>query len=704
MGEKSRDVGRGNKTELSNTRSKFRIPGMVFIWISFVPWITYWTMSGMEHSLALVVPGLISLILVLYNSFRKDFVLMDVTSLSYFTVAVILTRIFDFEIFMQQGGALGYSVLFVMAVFSLIIKQPYTLQVSKRDYPEEMWQDKAFIEINNIITKVWVIVFFSNVIVYSFISSPGSIIITNILIVVGILFSVFFPKYAPAYFITREYKKFDWEVKVDSKTSKKEDEYDVIIVGAGIGGLTCGSFLAKRGHKVLVLDHHYQAGGYCSSFERKGFVFNTGVENISGLWDGGPTSFLLRELGLKKEELFIKNKMRYIYKGNAINANSLEEFMEDLSNIFPNEKNNIRNFFSEAKLAYMECYEESNEYGIPLPAELIAKVLGASRISRYPAEHPNFFKWMNVTYKEKLDEHFSDEDLKIVMCVLIGYLGTVPEKTPAASALTACVSYFMYGGYFTKGGAQKFADSLKDYIDGNGGKVLLKNKVEKIIIEDGQARGIKTGNKTYRSKVVVSNANAKSTFLDLVGTENITKEFSKYISELKMSPSCVMLSLGVDMDLSDFPTLLDNFDDECAIVFNSNADPSLAPKGQASVTVLGSGLYSDFPERGTEEYKQMKDEIIKEMIQKAENTIPNLSKHIVYSDLSTPKTFERYALVDEGAIYDFDQSTDTKRPYFKTPIKGLYLTGASTFPGGGIEAVIMSGIICGYDISGWEKP
>jgi len=79
-----------------------------------------------------------------------------------------------------------------------------------------------------------------------------------------------------------------------------------------------------------------------------------------------------------------------------------------------------------------------------------------------------------------------------------------------------------------------------------------------------------------------------------------------------------------------------------------------------------------------------------------------LSERIVVRDAATPKTFERYTSMPEGAIYAFDQSIETRRPFFKTPIKGLYLVGASTFPGGGVEAVVISGIICANDIRGWR--
>ncbi len=170
-----------------------------------------------------------------------------------------------------------------------------------------------------------------------------------------------------------------------------------------------------------------------------------------------------------------------------------------------------------------------------------------------------------------------------------------------------------------------------------------------------------------------------------------------------MSPSCFMVFLGVDADLHNYPTLIKNLDEGYEVVINSNADPNLAPKGKASVTILASANYHNFPKRGTEEYSKKKEELAEMLIQKAEKAIPGLSKNIIVKDTATPKTLERYTLTPEGAIYIFDQSTAVKRPYFKTPIKGLYLAGASTFPAGGIEAVVISGIICANDICNWKQ-
>lgn len=687
------------KKNMKNNKRK--IPGMLYIFVSFIPWIIYWVLCGMGNMLGIVAPLAISLVLVAPQIRKKDFNLMDLTSVLFFCIATVGTFIFKLNIFVENSGFIGYFVLFLMALISVIIKQPYTLQVSKRDYPEIYWKEKSFLVINNIITGFWAIIFIANATIFLLLNIPLTLILSNILIAFGIAFSIVFPLKAPAYFAAKEFKKYDWRVDVNPQKPKGGDEYDVIIVGSGIGGLTCGALLSKRGYKVLILEQHHQVGGYCSSFKRKGFVFNTGVEDISGLWEKGPITHLLRELGLKKDDLFVKNTTKYIFKGRYVKAESLEEFIELLSRMFPEEKSNISAFFNEAREAYVECYKNAETYGTPLPAELIVKVLGEKKLLEFPKEHPHFYDWLNKTFKQKLDDYFKDEDLKTFLCALLGYLGTAPEKTLAAGALTACVSYFLHGGYFPKGGVQKFADILKKTIGSNGGKVLIKHKVDKILVESKKVRGVKVADKVFRSPIVVANANAKITFLNLVGEENLDKEFTKYINGLKMSPSCFMVFLGVDMDLSSYPTLIKNLDREYEIVINSNADQSLAPKGKASITILTGANYHDFPERGTKEYSQMKNRLAEMLIKKAEKVIPNLSKHIIVQDIATPKTFERYTSMPEGALYAFDQSMGVKRPYFKTPIEGLYLAGASTFPGGGIEAVVISGMICANDICGW---
>jgi all-trans-retinol 13,14-reductase len=135
-----------------------------------------------------------------------------------------------------------------------------------------------------------------------------------------------------------------------------------------------------------------------------------------------------------------------------------------------------------------------------------------------------------------------------------------------------------------------------------------------------------------------------------VGRENLDEKFIKYIESLKMSPSAFMVFLGVGMDLSNYPTIIVDLDNEIHIVINSNADPTLAPAGKSSITITTLANYHDFPERKTREYYLKKKELAEEIIKKTEKIIPGISKHIVVQDAATPKTFERYTSMPEGAI------------------------------------------------------
>ena len=133
-----------------------------------------------------------------------------------------------------------------------------------------------------------------------------------------------------------------------------------------------------------------------------------------------------------------------------------------------------------------------------------------------------------------------------------------------SSALTAVVSYYIYGGYFLK--AQEFANSLKEFIESHGSKVLVRHRVDEILVEKGKVRGVKVGNEVFRAPIVVANANAKTTFLELVGEEHLDRRFIEYIKSLKMSPSCFAVFLGVDAELAKYPTIIVDLDDGYYVV------------------------------------------------------------------------------------------------------------------------------------------
>jgi len=512
----------------------------------------------------------------------------------------------------------------------------------------------------------------------------------------GVLASTASPSLLVRSYLRRELEKYpDW--KIEGK--------EVLIVGAGIGGLTCGALLAKYGYRVTVFEQHYVVGGYCTSFRRKDFYFDAGVESISGLWEKGPLKNLLDELGIDWKDLFVRTREAYILNGELIEIpEDYKEFIELLTNKFPEEADNIRRFFSDVKKVFLEIYMDVDKtYGVPIPLPLIYKVLGFKYIFDYPKTHPHFYSWKDKSFQQVLDEYFKNNDLKRLLSTLTSYLGTPPEKT-SASSMAIIYGYYIVGGHYPRGGSQAYANLLADFIKKNGGRILLRHRVEKILVDDGKVKGLVANGKVFKGDVIVFNGNVKQ-LPNLV--DNLPSSFLEQIRRLKPSVTAFLTYLGLDADLSSYPPLIKDLDQRIGIVINSNLDRSLAPEKHSSLTIvnlLPQEKYDYFSCDDHREYIRKKREFAEKLISKAEKIIPGLRRHIVIMDAATPITFERYTLNYRGAIYAFDQSIEAPpRPYFKTPIRGLYLVGASTFPGGGIEAVTISGMIAARDIMGWRK-
>ncbi|MEM4926164.1 MAG: hypothetical protein QW448_06505, partial [Thermofilaceae archaeon] len=116
--------------------------------------------------------------------------------------------------FVEYSGFVGYLALSLMATSSIALGVPFTLQVSRRDWPEVYWRDRAFLQINNLVSAAWALVFTTNALVYLFLKHPYSAAVSNVLVVLGTAFSVVFPARASAFFVAKRYveplERFDW--------------------------------------------------------------------------------------------------------------------------------------------------------------------------------------------------------------------------------------------------------------------------------------------------------------------------------------------------------------------------------------------------------------------------------------------------------------------------------------------------------------
>jgi phytoene dehydrogenase-like protein len=685
---------------------------MAWVVIAFVPWILYWVFSGTGMPLSGILLALLAAaVLNGYRVHMRTVMIMDLVTLIYFAAGFASIALLGSTLFLRFGGLLVYLVLCGMAFGSLAIRQPFTYQYAKQDWPKQYWEHPIFRSTNNAITGFWGFIFLADAVLYQIGYFMGDIfvsaILPNLLLAVGIAFSIEYPKWYPKRALESQFnrmRKDEWLSPTLTKGSTlAENEYDVTIVGSGIGGLSCAALLAKRGLKVLVVEQHYLAGGYCTSFPRKGHsTFDAGVHDISGLGPRGPVRFLLRELGIGEDIEFKRVTSEYIFPTIRFKVpNDWKDFVTLLSSHFPAEKENISAFFDEMKGIYDDIYKD-----IDARNGVIGPPKNVQEIMKYPLTHQHLFHSLNKTYLEMLDHYFSDASLKQILCTLTGYLTDDPRALQAFS-MAPIFGYYFDGGYYPRGGSQALADALVSVIRSNGGSVLLSKRVDRILVKDGSACGISVESKTprvartdeYRAGIVISNADVKETFLRLIEPDNLTADFLKRVQEIEPSTSAFVVYLSLDFDplLAPLTFYIPDTGLSIGIAIPSKLDPDLAARGGSAMTLVTLIPHTEARlwNRDASDYKVRKEKFMEQLIDSASQLIPDLRSHIVYKEAGTPATFLRYTLSQDGAIYGPKLGQGLP---FKSPVRNLYLVGSSTFPGAGIEAVVISALIAADDI------
>lgn len=499
------------------------------------------------------------------------------------------------------------------------------------------------------------------------------------------------------------------------------EEYDVVIIGAGLGGLTCGAYLSKNGLRSLIIDKNPFLGGYCSVFRRGDFTFHAGPEGIVGLGEEGFLTHKLRELEVEKDIEFSRISpldRTYFCGMDIVTSTNLQEHVKSLQEHFPDEKNSIPKYFDTmAKIA-----EEATRLGSKPPQGLLGIIKLALR-------HPTTAKYGRETFRSSLNKFFKDQRLKFLLGVYPStWLGLPPSELMVPWAAAIVTGAYTEGLFYPKGGMQELSGVIADKFKKNGGKLELNIAVSKILMKENQAVGVRLEDGvTLKSKYVVSNADFKQTYLKLVGEQRLERDFVKYVHQLKQSVSGFAVYLAVDADLRKYNCQINylgenekaDWDDlhrtlrkgqlnleGVGIRIPSNLEHSYAPAGKSSVILLSLAPYNyknnwkTGPERvRTKHYKSLKKEVARKMINKAEKVIPELSQNIILRDAATPLTFQRCTWSTEGAW--FGPRIDQKMPEHITPIKHLYLAGANTC-GPGVPITIMSGVDTAKEILALE--
>jgi phytoene desaturase len=468
-----------------------------------------------------------------------------------------------------------------------------------------------------------------------------------------------------------------------------QSHYDAIIVGAGIGGLFCANLLADAGMKVLVVEQHYVLGGYCSSFRKKGFLFDSATHFYPLL--GNPTTLtgkLLKRLNVhtRWHKMDPVDKFHFPDDETFVVPADLSDYLQRLKSRFPHQAENIERFFGEVREAYL--------YGL---------LYYFKEISHETAE-----KYRDFTLARKLDEHFQDPRLKANLMADHSHWGSLPGHTSFLFDSMLRLSYFL-GNYYPIGSSQAFADDLGEALRSRGGDILLYTQVEKILIEKERVQGIVCRTRSrrnpqrfeFRAPVVVSNADVLQTYERLVGEAYCGTHVIDGLRTLRPSFPCYLMHMGLKELSHELKEEIEGYywrswDPEdlqhtfFKIFFTTMFDPSLAPPGHDILIVQKWGT-SNFDQIG--DWAAHKRETEDYILSQLRRLIPGLDDKIVVQMSATAHTSYRYTLNFRGAMLGWEMSPDQLgplRPSNKTPIDNLYLVGHWTRPGGGITPVIVS--------------
>ena len=512
----------------------------------------------------------------------------------------------------------------------------------------------------------------------------------------------------------------DWDALPRAHAADTQaDRFDAVIVGSGLGGLSCAAAFARQGFKALVLEQHDKPGGYATAFRRPGgFVFDVSLHSTVVGERGGLHNLIPGFPEIKDAE-FVPHPHLYraIYPDYdlRVEQKNLPAYIQTLTHHFPEEKAGIQALFGDMSGLAAEVMKLSHAGGKP-------------DMSRFPADFPYLFANYNKTWGQMMDAHVQDSKLKAIVSTLWPYYGLPPSKLACIYYALPTVSYLNEGGYYPRGRSQTISDAMVRFIEAHGGKLLLGTRVEKILTKDGAAYGVTTADKReYKGRVVVSNANAWDTFHGMLEPAGFLKEYMARMDRFTPSLSSFIVFLGLKRDLvsksgmGDTEVFYDpGYDPEAAYrkfveadmtnagfgaMFYDNLFNGYSPAGKNTLTLVTLQGFDhwkkyerDYWAGRKDAYHAEKERMANILIRQAEEVLlPGLSKAIEVKEAATPLTNVRYTGNYRGAIYGWDQTLDNSNPRrlaHVTPVRNLYLSGAWTSPGGGYGGVLASGLEC----------
>ena len=504
----------------------------------------------------------------------------------------------------------------------------------------------------------------------------------------------------------------------DTSRNTTRKQWDVIVIGSGIGGMSAAAALSRVGRRVLLLEQHHTLGGLTHSFTRDGFTWDVGIHYLSGVAPGEPVRDLL--------DWITDTPMDFAPLGSiydCVHIGSAEPLT--LSRPYEAQERDLKDRYPDQAEA-IEAWTVALREG----RETLTKVTSTRAMPEIAGDILDWWnrraiaKWCGRTTREVIDEITDHPELAAVMSAQWGDHGGRPGKASFAMHALIAGSYLPTGSWFPVGGSAAFAEHIIPTITANGGEAHAGVRVERLLIEDGAAVGVVTDDGTeIRAGVVISDIGARETIDSLLPDDCGHPD---WVAEIRALPSSIAhfdLFLGFEGDVEAagatkanhwiYPTgetdvlweaAPDGTPPVMTVSFGSLKDPAYDPgprqkhTGQVLVWADWSTVakWADRPAgaRG-EDYADFKRRAEQTMMALFERYFPELAKLVVHSELATPLATVSFTGHREGAFYGLDVTPervvcDGLRT--KTPIPGLFLAGQDVVTPG-IQGAFWGGML-----------
>ncbi|MBU1669875.1 MAG: NAD(P)/FAD-dependent oxidoreductase [Actinobacteria bacterium] len=497
-------------------------------------------------------------------------------------------------------------------------------------------------------------------------------------------------------------------------------DYDVVIIGSGVGGLTCASLLSKEGLRVLVLEQSHRIGGCCSNYDHEGFKPDVGAVFVIG----HEMYYKLFELlGLRLEDYLEYRLIDPVYDTilddgtRVLLPRDVDEMAEVVGSISPADVEGYYSYCADMQKIF-DVYRAALDVPMPSLAEVsrpayLGKV--AARREQLPAFPVN--AWLATrTLDRVVNRYFSDDRIRLMFGWENLYAALPAHR---CTGLLSNVTYMgRMGYYYPKGGMISIPKALRRIMERFGGEIRFSTPVEKILVRNGRAEGVRLADGTEISAgAVISNAHSRTTYLDLVGEQHLPYAVRRAVKNQPCSIPAPTFYMGLKQKMDSvrahFTVLLTErhkFDnvlyeyydkgllyrpDDAAFLVScaSHDDPDLAPAGKQVLSVIYIAPYRLKYHRWDDIADEWAWECISSLDRRA---FPGLCENVDWMDSVTPVELERRLRLPEGAFFGLEMSGGNMGPfrpnYRSRCVKGLYLTGQCTNPGGGVPLVMLSGI------------